>query len=143
MLFVSTFTSDRSLDPELWAVIWQARAPKTLKLLGAYNLAGNKRIFIWKGESPADLQFMDLFNHVGVTETSPAFDRTAGWQFAFASDLEGFRDGLISRGARPERIEPAIDLRRRGMTAPTTEAARRAAREWVAEQEQAGRATAT
>jgi hypothetical protein len=133
MLFVSTFVSDRERDPELWAVIWHGKAPPTLKLLGAYNLAGNRRLFIWEGETTADLQFMDLFNTIGVLETTPAFDRTAGWQLAFAGDIDGFRENLLARGGRGDRVEAAIDLRSRGLHAPTVEAARRAAREWVAE----------
>lgn len=139
MLFVSIFESDRERDPELWAVIWNAKAPPTLKLHGAYNLAGNQRVFIWEGETPADLQYMDRFNHIGTMTTTPAFDRTSGWQCAFAQDLEGFRAlgargmGAASRGPN-QRGERAIDLRRRGIEAAGIEAAKRAAREWQAEQ---------
>lgn len=44
---------------------------------------------------------------------------------------------MRSRGLRTDNeIEAAVDLRRRGLTAPTPEAARRRAREWVAEREQ-------
>jgi hypothetical protein len=77
---------------------------------------------------------MDLFNGIGVLETTPAFDRTSGWQFAFAGDIDGFRASLESRGARGRGLEAAIDLRTRGLNAKTTAAARRAAREWAAEQ---------
>lgn len=91
MLFVSILTSEREKDPELWAVIWQGQAPPTLQLHHAYNLAGNKRVFVWEGESAADLQFMDRFNEIGVLETHPTFYRTLGWQQAFSGDLEGFR----------------------------------------------------
>jgi hypothetical protein len=66
VLYVSILTSDRERDPELWATIWQGTPPPTLKLLRAYNLAGDKRVFIWEGESAADLQFMDRFNYVGA-----------------------------------------------------------------------------
>lgn len=38
MHYVSRFVSDRDRDPELWATIWQAKAPPTLNLIGAYNL---------------------------------------------------------------------------------------------------------
>ena len=41
MLYASRFVSDRDRDPELWATIWQAKAPPTLNLIGAYNPAGN------------------------------------------------------------------------------------------------------
>ena len=77
MLFISILTSERARDPELWATIWNG-APGRVTLIGAYNLANNKRVFIWEGDSAADLQFMDRFNEAGVMETSPAFDRTDG-----------------------------------------------------------------
>ncbi len=134
VLFVSILTSERSRDAELWALIWQGKAPATLKLHGAYNLAGNKRLYLWEGESAADLQFMDRFNYVGVIETFPAFDRTTGWQQAFAGDLEGFRANMVARGAQPARIEAAMDLRGRGHHAPTFEAAMREGRDWSARQ---------
>ena len=134
MLFVSILTSDREKDPELWAVIWQGQAPPTLKLRQAYNLAGNKRVYVWEGESVVDLQFMDRFNEVGVMETCPAFDRTLGWQQAFAGDLEGFRSGLEQRGISQRAVEAALDLRERGHRAPNLHAAKREAREWVSRQ---------
>jgi hypothetical protein len=133
MLFVSILRSDRSRDPELWATIWQGAAPPSIKLIGAYNLANEKRVFIWEAESQADLQFMDRFNEVGILETTPAFDRTTGWTLAFRRDLEGFQKYL---GDRP-RVGPNVDLRRRAMQAPNRIAARRAAREWTNQQEQA------
>jgi hypothetical protein len=135
VLYVSTFTSDRDRDPELWATIWQAKAPPTLHLIAAYNLGGNDRVFVWEGSTVADLQFMDAFNQVGILQTTPAFDRTDGWRAAFAGDLEGFRETLLQRGGRPEAVERAVDLRRRGLEAPSPQAARRRAREWQQEQE--------
>ena len=134
MLYVSMLTSDRERDPELWATIWQATAPPTLTLHAAYNLGGDKRLFVWEGESVADLQFMDNFNALGVLETQPVFDRTAGWQAAFAGDLDAFATRM---GARAETGagRAALDLRRRGLEAPTGPVARRLAREWMEEQE--------
>ncbi len=139
MLFVSILTSDRTLDPELWATIWQGNPPPSVNLIGAYNLGNDKRIFIWEGEAVGDVQFMDRFNEVGVLETSPAFDRTGGWRLAFAKDIDTFR-------ARMERaavtsvasVDSAIDLRTRGLTAPNRDAARARARQWVMEQEAKG-----
>jgi len=139
MLYVSIFTSDRERDPELWAVIWNAKAPPTLTLRGAYNLGDNRRLFLWEGESAADLQYMDRFNQIGALVTTPAFDRTSGWQCAFNQDLDAFRalgqsrQGAASRGQN-QRGERAIDLRRRGVEAPSIEAAKRAARAWQDEQ---------
>lgn len=139
MLYVSRFVSDRARDPELWATIWQAEVPPTLKLIGAYNLGGDERIFIWEGETTADLQFMDSFNQIGRMETTPAFDRTTGWQMAFSGDIEGFEANMRSRGLlTDDEIEAALDLRRRGLTAPTPQSARRRAREWAAERDLAG-----
>ncbi|MDP6824449.1 MAG: hypothetical protein QF554_14275 [Dehalococcoidia bacterium] len=139
MLYVSRFVSDRDRDPELWATIWQAKAPPTLKLIGAYNLGGDERVFIWEGETVADLQFMDSFNDVGRLDTSPAFDRTVGWQHAFAGNLEAFEVNMRSRGLRSdEDINAALDLRRRGLDAPTPQSARRQARAWASERENLG-----
>lgn len=137
MLFVSILTSDRTLDAELWATIWQGEPPPSIDLIGAYNLGNDKRVFVWRGESVSDTQFMDRFNEVGVLETYPAFDRTSGWQAAFAKDIDSFRARLESApSTAADRIESAIDLRTRGMNAPNRHAARAAAREWITEQEQ-------
>jgi hypothetical protein len=138
MLYASIFTSERERDPELWATIWQRAAPPSLNLIGAYNLAGNQRLYLWEGESVADLQFMDAFNDVGVLETFPAFDRTAGWITAFAGDLDGFRSLVEARRGQTPQSERATDLRRRGLEAPNPYAARRAALEWMAELESEG-----
>jgi hypothetical protein len=134
MLFVSILTSDRARDPELWATIWQGAESPGITLLGAYNLANNKRIFIWEGRSVVDLQFMDRFNEVGVLETYPAFDRTQGWQMAFNKDLEGLRRIWEQRGRSQTEIVSGLDLRRRGLLAPNRHAARAAARQWREEQ---------
>jgi len=64
VLFVSILTSDRSRDPELWATVWNGQAPPSINLIGAYNLGNDKRVFIWEGESQADMQFMDRFNEM-------------------------------------------------------------------------------
>ncbi|MPZ97879.1 MAG: hypothetical protein GEU80_00855 [Dehalococcoidia bacterium] len=136
MLYLSILTLDRERDPELWATIWQGHAPHTLKLHAAYNLGGDKRVFVWEGESAADLQFMDRFNEVGQLETAPVFDRTEGWRDAFAGDLERFASRMGERATTPAG-EAALDLRRRGLEAPNSQTARRRAREWVEEQEYA------
>lgn len=115
--------------------MWQGKAPATLKILAAYNLASNKRLFIWEGEGRADVQYIDRLNEVGVLETFAAFDQTGGWQCAFAGDLDGMRQWFLDRGRTPAQIEAAMDLRSRGHYAASTIAARKAARDWVAEQE--------
>lgn len=151
MRYVSILTSDRNLDPELWAVIWQANAPEDLILHCAYNLAGNKRIFIWESDSTAALQFMDNFNHIGLLETYPAFDRSDGWRAAFVGDIEAFRNQMIKtatdRGIVSEklkqRVKESIDLRQGALESPTREAARRSAREWVAYREDANYGSST
>ena len=138
MLFVSILTSDRARDPELWATIWQGESPPNIKIIGAYNLANNRRVFICEGDSSADLQFMDRFNQIGVLETYPAFDRTVGWQLAFAKDLDAFAKRLLERaGPYREQVERMIELRRRGMNAPNPDRARAEARQWQEEQAQA------
>ena len=136
MLYVSILTSDRARDPELWATIWQGSPPPSINLIGAYNLGNDKRVYIWEGQSIADVQFMDRFNEVGVLETFQAFDRTEGWRAAFAKDIDGFRARLErANSTAAASVESAIDLRTRGMNAPNRHAARAAARRWVADQE--------
>ena len=145
MLYVSILTSDRNLDPELWAVIWQANMPDNLTLHSAYNMAGNKRLFIWETDSVSGLQFMDNFNHIGELDTYPVFDRSDGWKAAFAGDIETFRNGLqgtlAKRNVPPNRAEQhinsAIELRKGALESPTRESARRHAREWIAAREKA------
>jgi len=140
MLFVSILTSDRSRDPELWCTMWQGGAPPSINVIGAYNLASDKRVFIWEGESVADLQYMDRFNYIGVLETYPAFDRTEGWRDCFAKDLDIFAARILERaGSNRERAERAVDLRRRGRNAATMEAAQAEALRWQEEQAQIGR----
>ena len=139
MLYVSILTSDRTRDPELWATIWQGDPPPSINLIGAYNLGNDKRVSIWEGETLADIQFMDRFNEVGVLETHPVFDRTEGWRAAFAKDIDGCRARLEGAGTTAAAsVESAVDLRSRGMNAPNRNAARAAARQWVAEQEARG-----
>ena len=63
-----------------------------------------------RGESVADTQFMDRFNDVGVLETSPAFDRTAGWRAAFAKDIDTFRNNLMAgRPSAGHSVESTVD----------------------------------
>ncbi|MCL0028770.1 hypothetical protein M1N23_01320 [Dehalococcoidia bacterium] len=138
MLFVSILTSERSQDPELWATIWQGDPPPSVELIGAYNLMNDKRVFIWTGESIADIQYMDRFNQIGVFETSPAFDRTTGWGCALAGDLEGWRTEVQRPFPRAKSdVDAGVDLRRRAMNSSNTRAARAAAREWQREQDSA------
>ena len=140
MLFVSILTSDRSRDPELWATIWNGQAPPSINLIGAYNLGNDKRVYIWEGEAQADIQFMDRFNEVGILETYPAFDRTAGWRNAFEKDIDAFSERLLNRDPKEtgmpskSQLQAGIDLRTRGMNAPNRYAARSEAKAWVKEQ---------
>jgi hypothetical protein len=132
MLHVSILTSDRARDPELWATVWQGKAPPTLKILAAYNLASHKRLFVWEGEGRDDIQYIDRLNEVGELETFVAFDQTGGWQCAFAGDLDGMQKWFEERGRTAGQIEVAMDLRSRGHYAANTASARKAAREWAA-----------
>ena len=114
--------------------MWQGAPPSSINLAGMYNLANNRRDFIWNTESPADIQYMDRLNEVGLLETYPAIDRTSGLQMTFARDLEGFRHVLEERGLSQAQIESSIDLRRRAMQAPNRQAARTEAIRWQMEQ---------
>ena len=110
MLFVSILTSDRTLDPELWATLWQGKPAPSITIKGAYNLTNNKRVIIWEGESAADIQYIDRLNEVGLLETYPAIDRTSAFQATFAKDLDGFQRALEQRGINEQQINTALDL---------------------------------
>lgn len=136
MLHVSILTSDRTRDTELWTLVWQGKAPSTLKLLAVYNLASDKRVIVWDGGSRADIQYMDRLNQVGVLQTHVAFDQTDGWRHAFEGDLEGIRGWFTERGMSDEQLAAQMDLRTRGHYAPNLAAAIKEAREWVVRQEE-------
>ena len=130
MLFVSILTSDRKLDPELWATLWQGNPPPSITIVGAYNLTNDKRVIIWDGQSPADVQYIDRLNEVGLLETYPAIDRTQAFQATFAKDLDGFRAALETRGISESQIESAYKLRSQSKSAPNRHQARVMARQW-------------
>lgn len=134
MLFLSMLTIDRERDPELWATMWQGVSPPGLILRHAY-LGGNRLVFVWEGDSDAEVLFMARCAQVGDLETFPMIDRTDGWRLAFARDLEGFRAYLAERGDTEEQIENALDLRSAAHDAPNVFAAQRVAREWIERQE--------
>jgi hypothetical protein len=136
MLFVSILQSDRERDPELWATLWQGSAPSGLKFLAVYNLQNDIRVFVVEADSDRDISWLDRLNSIGQLTTTPAFDRTRGWQQALARDIEGFSRVMVERyGAEGKK---QADLRRRAMETPNAFAARRVARDWVAEREEEG-----
>ena len=80
MLYVSILQSDRERDPELWATLWQGEAPKGLEFIAVYNLQNDTRVFVTKADPPQLIGWLDRFNAVENIITTPAFDRTDGWQ---------------------------------------------------------------
>lgn len=136
MLFVSILRSDRSRDPELWATFWQDQPPPGLKILAVYNLENDTRVFVIDADPPGAIGWLDRLNAVGQLTTTPAFDRTAGWQQALARDIDAFTKSMVERfGVEGEK---QAQLRQRAVAAPNVFAARRLAREWVAEREAEG-----
>ncbi len=134
MLFLSILTIDRERDPELWATMWQGVSPPGLTLHHAY-LGGNRLVFVWEGNTDAELLFMERCSQVGDLETFPVIDRTDGWQLAFTRDLDGFRSMMAGRGLSDEQVDAAVDLRSAAHDAPNLFAAQRVAREWIERQE--------
>lgn len=130
MLFVSILTSDRARDPELWATLWQGKPAPSITIKGAYNLTNNKRVIVWEAESPADIQYIDRLNEVGLLETYPAIDRTEAFQATFSKNLDGFREALEGRGISEKQIESAFKLRKQSHEAPNRHQAREQAKEW-------------
>lgn len=136
MLYVSILRSDRARDPELWATLWQGQAPPGLTFLAVYNLENDTRVFVIDADPAGAIGWLDRLNAVGQLTTTPAFDRTAGWQQALARDIDAFTKSMVERfGAEGEK---QAQLRQRAVAAPNVFAARRLAREWVAEREAEG-----
>jgi hypothetical protein len=136
MIYLSILTMDRERDPELWATMWQGDAPPGLTLHSVYR-GGDRLVFVWEGDSAAELLFMERCGQVGDLETFPVVDRTKGWRLSLARDLDGLRAWMVQRGDTDEQIESALDLRSAALDAPNVFAARRAALEWIERQEDA------
>jgi hypothetical protein len=138
MFFVSRFTPDP--DPsrfaEFLACLWQGDVPESLVLSKWLYLPGEPRamLLLWEGDSVARDYVERAFGGFGTLDTEEVTDATPGLAAALDRDLEAFGRVMEAQGASADAIDAALDVRRRGLEAPTQEAAAAAGRAWNEEQ---------
>jgi hypothetical protein len=138
MLHVSRFTPDPHRFGEFLACLWQGPVPADLVLHRWLYLQGQPRsmLMLWEGDGSAESYVERVFGSFGTLDTEPVTDATPGLAACFARDLEGFGQYLRSERAADEtEVRVQLDVRRRGMAAPTFEAAAAAGRAWQAERD--------
>lgn len=131
MLFVGTFTNDRSKDDEFWAVLWQGPPPPSdFRLVAAYNMLTDERLIVFEATTTATIRWLDRLNLVGRFESRPVLDQTQGYESLFARDFEAFRTFLGARGQSDGAIDRAVAFRRAMHEAASVPSAIEAARAW-------------
>jgi hypothetical protein len=135
MLFMSRFRPDAEKVPEFLACLWQGDVPATLDLQRWLYVDSEPRemVLVWAGDDHAQRYVERVFGSFGSLHTERLSDATQGLAACFARDLEGFGRWLAGRGRGPDEIEAELDVRRRGLEAPSPEDAIAAARAWAAE----------
>ena len=135
-MFLSRFMPDPTRFGEFLACLWQGDVPETLTLSRWLYLSGEPRgmVILWDGDEAAQAYVERAFGDFGELATEVVTDNTPGLAAAFDRDLDGFGEVMRSMGATQDAIDAALDLRRRGLEAPTREAALAAGRAWTAEQ---------
>jgi hypothetical protein len=139
-LHVSRFVPDTARMPEFLACLWQGDVPESLVLerwLYLQDEPGGTlsgMLVMWEGDADATAYMERAFGRFGEFTTEVVVDNTPGLAAALARDLDAFGTTMQQRRATPEAIANALDLRRRGLEAPSQEDAAAAARAWQAEQ---------
>jgi hypothetical protein len=135
MLHVSRFEPDPERFGEWIAGLWQGPVPPDLVLHRWIYLTDEPRrvLLVWEGGAAAEEYVADRFGAFGTLSTEVGTDATPGLAACFARDLEGFGAWLrADRGGSDEEIAAQLDLRRRGLVAPTFAEAREAGKAWQA-----------
>ena len=132
MLYVSQFVPDRSRFAEFLACLWQGDVPAGLTLRSWLYRTGGM-FLIWEGDDDARAYVERAFGSFGELSTEEVTDSTPGLAACFARDLDGFGEWMRRRGTGDEEIARQLDVRRRGLEAPTQEAAAAAGSAWASE----------
>lgn len=125
-ILVSELTPDPTRMSPWLAALWQGPPTPGITLLGWYYLGTEPRsmLVVWQAaDADARAGFEEVFSLGGSLVTRTARDATPGLAAALARDLDGFAAWMRSEGNPEEAIARGIDLRRRGLEAPTREAA--------------------
>jgi hypothetical protein len=136
VIYLSRFRPDPSRSGEFLAGLWQGDVPADLKLLSWLYLEGEPREMMlhWEGDEPAREWVERSFGDFGVLTSEVVTDSTPGLAACLDRDLAAFGEWLRARGSEPGEIERQLDVRRRGLEAPTLDEAVAGGRAWAAEQ---------
>lgn len=134
MLYHTTFRIDMSRANEWLACLWQGPVPPDLKVRDWLTLTGEPRVqlLLWEGGDEARRFVERVFGSFGEIETRPATSSN-GMALAIGRDLAGYERMMKERNTAPAELARQVDLRRRGMEAPTPQAAMAAAQAWAKE----------
>jgi hypothetical protein len=130
----SHFQPDPARIGEWLACLWQGPAPADLVIRQWLYLEGEPRgmIMLWDGGEAAEAYVARAFGGFGALTTQVVSDATPGMVHAIARDLDAFGDWMRGRGAPAEEVARQVDLRRRGKTAASQDAALAQGRAWAA-----------
>ena len=134
MIFHTIFRIDLDRANEWLACLWQGPAPVNVTIREWITLKDVKphtAILIWEGGDEAKAFIDRVFGAFGQLEHQEVTS-SSGMASAFTRDLEAYEIMMMARGGDESDIKRQVDLRRRAMAAPTTEAAIAAARDWKA-----------
>ena len=135
MIYMTKFNLDTSRSSEWLAVLWQGPGPAKMKVrewLTLKDVKPHTAILIWEGDEEA-LAFVErVYGGFGKIETQEVTS-SSGMAAAIARDLNAYETMMNGRGGDPKEIARQVDLRRRGMDAPSPSAAIEAAHAWSAE----------
>jgi hypothetical protein len=135
MLQLSRLQPDVSRTGEFLAGLWQGPVPESLTLHRWLYVEGTPRamLLLWEGDDAARAYIQRAFGAFGVLTTESLTDATEGLAICFERDLDRFGAWLADRGSSDDEIVRQLDVRRRGLEAPSVEAAVAAGRAWAAE----------
>ena len=136
MLQLSRLQPDVHRTGEFLASLWQGPVPDSLILHKWLYVEGTPRamLLLWEGDDDARADIQGAFGAFGVLTTEALTDATEGLAICFARDLDRFGTWLADRGTPADEIVRQLDVRRRGLEAPSAEAAVAAGRAWAAGQ---------
>jgi hypothetical protein len=135
MLYASQFEPDQDRFAEFLACLWQGDVPGDLTLHRWLYLEREPRamLLLWEAEGPGRAWVERAFGSFGTLTTDAVTDATAGLAACLDRDLDGFGAWMSGRGVSEEELAAQLDVRRRGLEAPSPDAAAAAGRAWAAE----------
>lgn len=135
MMKLCRFRPDPTRSAEFLAGLWQGDVPADLVLHRWLYVDTDPRemVLVWEGGEEAQGWVERSFGDFGTLTSESITDATGGLAACLARDLDGFGGWLRTRGTPEAEITAQLDVRRRGLEAPTREEALAGGRDWQAE----------